>query len=259
KKYYESWADSDSPALRDNNPSVVVIPGVGLFGFGRDKKEARITTEFFINAIHVMAGATALGDAEAPQTLPQSKRKEQSSDFTQLHNYVALPRREAFRIEYWPLEEAKLKRMPPEAEFKRKIVLVIGGASGIGREVVLLLARNGAHVVVADVDETGAAKAADEAASLSSLELVASVKADLSSSELLAESIRFTVLQFGGIDAIVSTAAIFPVFTSETNVEKLWAKTFEINVTGNYLLASASNWVFKDQGLPSAMVLTSSG
>ena len=149
--YYTSCAQAGSPALRDSNPSVVVIPALGVFGFGKDKREARITTEFFVNAVHVMAGATALEESEAtPRALPQARRPEQAAAFTSFHNYVALPRSEAFRIEYWALEEAKLQRMPAEREFSRKIALVVGGGSGIGREVALLLARRGAHVVVAD-------------------------------------------------------------------------------------------------------------
>src|SRR5580765_8325674 len=170
KKYYEAWATGDSPKLRDPNPSVVVVPGLGLFGFGKNKKEARITTEFFINAIHVMAGANALEDAHAVDPLPQARRPEQSRQFTHFHNYVALPRSEAFRIEYWALEEAKLQRMPAEAEFSRKIGLIVGGANGIGREVALLLASKGAHVVVADHDEAGAKKVAEQAGALSSPE-----------------------------------------------------------------------------------------
>ena len=171
KKYYDAWATSDSPKLRDSNPSVVVVPGLGLFGFGKNKKEARITTEFFINAIHVMAGANALEDGNVPHPLPQARHAEQSQQFTQFHNYVALPRSEAFRIEYWALEEAKLQRMPAEAEFSRKIALVIGGASGIGREVALLLARKGAHVVVADFDQQGAKRVADEVGAIASPEV----------------------------------------------------------------------------------------
>src|SRR4029077_4681085 len=185
KKYYEDWAASDSPKLRDSNPSVVVVPGLGLFGFGKNKKEARITTEFFINAIHVMAGANALEDAEVTHPLPQARRPEESKQFNHFHNYVALPRSEAFRIEYWALEEAKLQRMPPEAEFSRKIGLIIGGASGIGREVALLLARKGAHLAVADFDEFGAKKVAEQAGALSSAEFVTSTSVDLSSSDSL--------------------------------------------------------------------------
>jgi len=259
RKYYEAWATPDSPKLRDSNPSVVVVPGLGLFGFGKNKKEARITTEFFINAIHVMAGANALEDGEVSDPLPQARTAEQSKQFTQFHNYVALPRSEAFRIEYWALEEAKLQRMPAEAEFSRKIALVIGGASGIGREVALLLGRRGAHVVVADFDQTGAGKVAEGVGAASSAEFVAATSVDLSSSESLAEAIRFTIGEFGGIDVVVNTAAIYPVPGTDSELsEAQWTKTFLVNVTGNYLLARKTEWVFRDQALPATMVLTSS-
>jgi NAD(P)-dependent dehydrogenase (short-subunit alcohol dehydrogenase family) len=258
-KYYGAHATADSPKLRDTNPSVVIVPGIGLFGFGKNKKEARITTEFFINAIHVMDGANALEDGPAPSPLPQARTPEQSKEFTQFHNYVALPRSEAFRIEYWALEEAKLQRMPAEAEFSRKIVLVVGGASGIGRETALLLARKGAHVVVADFDQAGAEKVATEAAALWSREQVTHTKANLGAAESLGEAVKFTVLQFGGIDGVVNTAAVYPVPGPEGELaDSQWANAFLVNVTGNYLLARESDWVFKDQNLPSSMVLTSS-
>jgi rhamnose utilization protein RhaD (predicted bifunctional aldolase and dehydrogenase)/NAD(P)-dependent dehydrogenase (short-subunit alcohol dehydrogenase family) len=258
-KYYEEWATSDSPKLRDSNPSVVVVPGLGLFGFGKNKKEARITTEFFINAIHVMSGANALEDGEVSHPLPQARRAEQSQQFTHFHNYVALPRSEAFRIEYWALEEAKLQRMPAEAEFSRKIALIIGGASGIGREVALLLGRKGAHVVIADFDEHGSGKVADEIGAVASREFVAHTPVDLGSPTSLADAVKFTVLQFGGIDVVVNTAAIYPVPGPDGELaDAQWAKTFLVNVTGNYLLARQTEWVFKDQGLHAAMVLTSS-
>jgi len=259
KKYYEAWASSSSPKLRDSNPSVVIVPGLGLFGFGKNKKEARITTEFFINAIHVMAGANALEDGEVTHPLPQARHLEQSQQFSHFHNYVALPRSEAFRIEYWALEEAKLQRMPAEAEFSRKVALIFGGASGIGREVALLLARKGAHLVVADFDETGAKNVAEQAGAAASPEFVTSTGVDLSSSDSLEEAVRHTILKFGGIDIVVNTAAIYPVPGSAREVgEEQWAKTFLVNVTGNYLLARATERVFLDQQLPAAMVLTSS-
>jgi rhamnose utilization protein RhaD (predicted bifunctional aldolase and dehydrogenase)/NAD(P)-dependent dehydrogenase (short-subunit alcohol dehydrogenase family) len=261
KKYYDDWATPDSPKLRDSNPSVVVIPGLGLFGFGKNKKEARITTEFFINAIHVMAGATALNDedGDVADPLPQARHAEQSKHFTQFRNYVALPRSEAFRIEYWALEEAKLQRMPAEAEFSRKIALVIGGASGIGREVALLLARKGAHVVIADFDKEGASKVANEAGAIASPEFVAHTTADLSSPASLSAAANFTVSQFGGIDVVVNTAAIYPVPGPDGELsDAQWAQTFSVNVTGNYFLARQTEWIFKDQNLPAAMVLTSS-
>jgi len=259
KKYYDAWATADSPKLRDSNPSVVLIPGVGLFGFGKNKKEARITTEFFINAIHVMAGANALEDGEVRHPLPHSRRNEESTHFNFFQNYVALPRSEAFRIEYWALEEAKLQRMPAEAEFSRKIALVTGGGSGIGREVALLLARKGAHVVVADLDAESAKTTAADSAKIGSADAVASLSVDLSSTESLAEAVKFTVLQFGGIDIVINTAAIYPVPGADGRLTAAqWSKTFQVNVTGNYMLAEQTEWVFKDQNLPAAMVLTSS-
>jgi len=259
KNYYEEWATAGSPQLRDSNPSVVVIPGIGLFGFGKNKKEARITTEFFVNAIHVMAGANALEDGEVAHPLPQARSEEQSRQFTQFHNYVALPRSEAFRIEYWALEEAKRQRMPPEAEFSRKIALVVGGASGIGREVALLLARKGAHLVIADFDQAGASKVADEVGAASSAAFVAATAADLSSSESLSDAVKFTISKFGGIDIVVNTAAIYPVPGPDGELTGAqWAKTLLVNVTGNYLLARQTEWVFRDQHLPATIVLTSS-
>src|SRR5262245_64598870 len=180
--YYKAFAEPSSPALRDSNPSVVVVPGLGLFGFGKDKREARITSEFFVNAIHVMAGANALeDDTKIEDQLPQVRRPEQARDFKSFHNYVALPRTEAFRIEYWALEEAKLQRMPPEKEFSRKVAVVLGAGSGIGREVALEIAKRGGDVVVADANLAGAEEAKAEAARLSSNEMVMSTPMDLTS------------------------------------------------------------------------------
>ena len=251
-EYYHSWALPDSPKLRDSNPSVVVIPGLGLFGFGKNKKEARITTEFFINAIHVMAGAAALDDSDVPNPLPQARQADQSNHFATAHNYVALPRPEAFKIEYWALEEAKLQRMPPEAEFSRRILLIVGGGSGIGREVALMLAKKGAHLVVSDMNAESAKSVAGEVAKLTSPETVSHIASNLTSQESLEAAVRHTVLQFGGIDGIINTAAIFP--TGEVD----WDVTFRINVTGNYLLAKAARPVFQDQQLTTSVVLTSS-
>jgi rhamnose utilization protein RhaD (predicted bifunctional aldolase and dehydrogenase)/NAD(P)-dependent dehydrogenase (short-subunit alcohol dehydrogenase family) len=266
--YYKAHARPDSPALRDSNPSVVVIPGLGLFGFGKDKREARITSEFFVNAIHVMAGATALGggtslaEARAEGTseggLPQAPHADTANDFTSFENYVALPRSEAFKIEYWALEEAKLQRMPPEREFSRKIVVVVGGASGIGREVALQIARRGGHVVVADMNIASAEEAAKDAAALSSKEMVLATALDLTSRASITAAFRATVDRFGGIDAIVNTAAIYPTPAPGTPAEDTWGKAMHVNVTSNYVLADEAAKILKDQGLPASIVLTSS-
>jgi rhamnose utilization protein RhaD (predicted bifunctional aldolase and dehydrogenase)/NAD(P)-dependent dehydrogenase (short-subunit alcohol dehydrogenase family) len=257
--YYKAHADSASPALRDSNPSVVIIRGLGLFAFGKDKREARITSEFFINAIHVMAGANALEEASAPGGAPpQARTSEQAKDFKSFHNYVALPRSEAFRIEYWALEEAKLQRMPPEREFSRKIVVIVGGASGIGRETALQIARRGGHVVIADVNSASVENAAKEAATASSPEMVLGVTMDLTSHASITEAFRAAVLRFGGVDAIVNTAAIYPTPPPGTPAEDVWHKTLHINVTSNYVLAQEAARLLQEQGLPASIVLTSS-
>ena len=274
--YYNTFATAGSPALRDSNPSVVVIPAVGIFGFAKDKREARITTEFFVNAIHVMAGATALEDAASGEgrttnderrttneatdhALPQARRAEQAPQFTSFHNYVALPRAEAFGIEYWALEEAKLQRMAAEREFSRKIAVIVGAGSGIGREVALQLATRGAHIVVADQNAPAADATWSDAQALSSPESGMATPLDLSSRHSIAGALRAAVLQFGGIDIIINTAAIYPTPEADGAAsETAWAKTLLINVTSNHLLAEEGARVLEEQNLPASMVLTSS-
>jgi NAD(P)-dependent dehydrogenase (short-subunit alcohol dehydrogenase family) len=192
--------------------------------------------------------------------LPQTRHPERSHEFASSRNYVALPRSEAFRIEYWALEEAKLQRMPAEAEFSRKIFLVAGGGSGIGREVALLLARKGAHIVVVDRNGDAAEAVCAEAGKVSSPEMVSWKRMDLGSPESIRQAARHTVLEFGGIDGIVNTAAIFPVGSEPGGqlTEAQWNTTFMINVTGNYFLAHETATIFKEQKLTAALVLTSS-
>jgi len=257
-QYYESFAEPGSPALRDSNPSVVVIPGLGIFGFGKDKREARITTEFFVNAIHVMQGATALEGDGSPATVPQVRRPDQARAFTTFHNYVALPRLEAFRIEYWALEEAKLQRMPAEKEFSRRVAVVVGSGSGIGREVALQIAKRGGHVVVADANGEAAAAAASDAAAASSKEMTLAATLDLTSRDTIAAATRAAVLQFGGFDMLINTAAIFPTPDPATPAEATWSRALSINVTSNYMLAQDAAKVFQAQRLPASIVLTSS-
>ena len=258
-EYYHRFATKDSPALRDANPSVILIPGLGMFTFGKNKTEARITSEFYVNAIHVMAGATALGEGQAPPTpLPQAPKPEDSKEFSSHDNYVALPLAEAFRIEYWALEEAKLRRQPPEKEYSRKIFLVVGGGSGIGRVTVQRLVEGGAHVMVADRDELAAADSAT-AAGKSAKEAVASCKMDLGDRASIATAVHETVLRFGGLDGIINTAAIFiPPDTRGRLTDENWRRTFDINISGNYMLVDEGRPHLLAQGLPAVIVLTSS-
>ena len=173
--------------MRDASPAVVLIPGMGMFSFGKNKIEARITGEFYTNAIHVMEGASVLGDGRLPGTVPQCPPGMDAGSFKVFSNYVALPAMEAFRIEYWALEEAKIRRQPPEKELSRRVALVVGGASGIGREVAHLAATRGAHVFIADRNAEGAAQVAMELASVTSAEFACSRSVDIRSRDSIRE------------------------------------------------------------------------
>jgi rhamnulose-1-phosphate aldolase/alcohol dehydrogenase len=233
--YYKAFATPESPALRDPNPSVVLIPGIGMITLGASRREARITGEFYRNAIRVMAGATSLGDGVA--------------------NYVALSPREAFRIESWALAEAKLRRMPPTKEFSRRIFLIVGGGSGIGRAVAAMAAERGAHLTVADRNEKAAAETVRDVAAPGDAEAAASCAIDITSRDSIRAALLETVRHFGGVDVVVNTAALFPTPPVDDDT---WQATLTVNVTGNYLLADEAAQVLEAQDLPAAIVLTSS-
>lgn len=258
RAYYHSFATPESPALRDASPTVVLIPGLGMFSFGKNKTEARITGEFYTNAMHVMEGASLLAEGEVKGTVPQCGEGVDPASFKVFTNYVALPALEAFRIEYWALEEAKLRRQPPEKELSRRIALVVGGGSGIGREVALLAAARGAHVVVADRDEAAAARVADELKAVTSKEFVAVTPVDIRNREAIGKALRATVAAFGGVDILINTAAMFPSSPDGVISDAMWATTLDVNVTANYLLADESGKLFNEQGLDGSIVLTSS-
>ncbi len=182
--YYQQFALPESPALRDASPTVVLIPGLGMFSFGKNKTEARIVGEFYTNAIHVMEGASLLDDGTVDGALPQCAPTMDPASFKVFTNYVALPAFEAFRIEYWALEEAKLRRQPAEKELSRRIVLILGGGSGIGRAAALLAASRGAHVMVADRDLAAASQVSEELKTVTSKEFVASTLVDIRSARI---------------------------------------------------------------------------
>jgi rhamnose utilization protein RhaD (predicted bifunctional aldolase and dehydrogenase)/NAD(P)-dependent dehydrogenase (short-subunit alcohol dehydrogenase family) len=257
--YYKNHALPESPKMRDANPTVVLIPGVGMFSFGKNKAESRITGEFYTNAIHVMNGAGQLGGDTCPAELPQAGPAAPTSAFATEENYVALPPSEAFRIEYWALEEAKIQRQPPEKELSRRVVMVVGGASGIGRETVLLAAQRGAHIVVADLTQEAADKVAAEAQAIGGKECAIATTIDIRSREKIRAALDRCIATFGGLDILVNTAAIFPTSPTGLISDAQWATTLEINVTANYLLSDEANNVFRAQGLQgSSIVLTSS-
>ncbi|WP_158789874.1 bifunctional rhamnulose-1-phosphate aldolase/short-chain dehydrogenase [Granulicella sp. L46] len=256
--YYKKHALKDSPALRDASPTVVLVPGIGMFSFGKNKTESRVTGEFYTNAIGVMQGAGALGANEVCNEIPQAGPAASSDQFTMYSNYVALPPSEAFRIEYWKLEEAKIRRQPPEKELSRRVALIVGGGSGIGREVVLLAAERGAHVVVADRDVKGAEAVANEAAALYGKESVTWTSIDIRDRTAIKSALDATIRQFGGVDILINTAALFPSSPDGIISDAQWALTLEVNVTANYLLTDETAKIFAEQGIDASVVLTSS-
>ncbi|HEY1767390.1 MAG TPA: bifunctional rhamnulose-1-phosphate aldolase/short-chain dehydrogenase [Terracidiphilus sp.] len=258
RAYYRAFATPGSPAIRDASPTVVLIPGLGMFSFGKNKTEARITGEFYTNAIHVMGGASVLAEGEIAGPVPQCQPGMEPASFKVFTNYVALPALEAFKIEYWALEEAKIRRQPPEKELSRRVALVIGGASGIGREVARLAAARGAHVVVADRDAEGAARVADELTALSAAEFNTHAAVDIRSREAIRAALDVAVAAFGGVDILVNTAALFPSSPDGTIADSAWTSTLDVNVTANYLLATEVAKVFEEQGLHGNIVFTSS-
>jgi rhamnose utilization protein RhaD (predicted bifunctional aldolase and dehydrogenase)/NAD(P)-dependent dehydrogenase (short-subunit alcohol dehydrogenase family) len=257
-KYYEAFAAPDSPKIRDANPTVVLVPGMGMFSFGKNKTEARVTGEFYTNAVHVMEGATALGSSAKPDVLPQAGPAAKTEAFEVYSNYVALPPSEAFRIEYWKLEEAKIRRQPPEKELSRQICLVVGGGNGIGRETALLASRRGAHVVVADKDFASAQAVASEVQKIGGKESVIAAAVDIRERESIRKALREAVTAFGGLDVVVNTAAIFPSSADGTVTDAQWGMTLDINVTANYRLLEEAASLLKAQGLTASVVLVSS-
>jgi rhamnose utilization protein RhaD (predicted bifunctional aldolase and dehydrogenase) len=256
--YYQKHREASSPAMRDPNPTVVLIPGIGMFSFGKTKAESRVVGEFYTNAIHVMEGASALVGKTVVTDLPQAGAAAPCEAFEVYTNYVALPALEAFRIEYWLLEDAKIRRQPAEKELSRKIALIVGGASGIGRATALLAAERGAHIMIADRDLAGAEAVADEARAIAGKEAIAAAAVDIRDRGSIAGALRDTVAKFGGLDILINTAAIFPSSPQGTVSDAMWSTTLDLNVTANYLLAEEAAKLFEAEGLEGSVVLTSS-
>ncbi len=248
--YYEANKEADSPAMRGTNPTVVLISGIGMFSFGKSKKEARITGEFYVNAIHVMEGAAAMHDGRMDEGIDESRVVD---------NYVALAPREAFRIEYWALEEAKLRRQPAEKEMARKVALVIGGGSGIGREFCHRLAKEGAHVVIADREQKLVDEVASQMKAQYDAETVLAVTLDITDRKTVRAALKKTCLHFGGVDVLINTAAIvIPPDKGESYQDETWDKTLRVNVSGNYIITEEFAEVINAQQTSGAVLLTSS-
>ena len=245
--YYEANKRPNSPAMRDPNPTVILIPGLGMIAWGKDKSESRVTAEFYNCAVEVMRGAEAIDE------------------------YVALPPQEAFDIEYWLLEEAKLQRMPPEKELARQVAVVVGAGSGIGRELAHRLVKDGAHVACLDVNADAAASAAQEitdkvgmgigvaGSGISGCGQAVGIAANVTDRQSIRAALAQVALAYGGFDSIAVTAGIFvPPDTSGHIPDDKWALTFAINVTGPYLVADEASSIWTQQGLTGKMVITTS-
>jgi rhamnulose-1-phosphate aldolase/alcohol dehydrogenase len=245
--YYDRCKHPDSPAMRDANPTVVLIPGIGMIAWGKNKSESRVTAEFYNCAIEVMRGAEAIDE------------------------YEAMNEQEAFDIEYWLLEEAKLRRMPPEKELDRQIHVVIGAGAGIGKATAHRLVKEGAHIVCVDLDEASAQSTANEiiakygagigvgGTGLSNCGPAIGLACNITDRASVQKMFADALLAYGGIDAVVVTAGIFvPPDKAGYIPDQLWDKTFAINVTGAYIVADEANKVFKRQGLSGNVVITTS-
>ncbi|MBV8100965.1 MAG: bifunctional rhamnulose-1-phosphate aldolase/short-chain dehydrogenase [Verrucomicrobia bacterium] len=247
ERYYRECRHDDSPPIRDPNPTVVLIPGLGLIAWGKDKSESRVTAEFYDCAIEVMRGSEATS------------------------SYIALPVQEAFDIEYWQLEEAKLRRMPPEKELARRVILVVGAGSGIGKELAHRVSGEGAQVVSADLSAEAAAETANEitkklgegigvaGSGISRCGPAVGVSADITNREKTRNLLKQSVLAYGGVDDLVVTAGVFvPPDSGGRIPDEKFRFTLDVNVTGSYVVADEFAKILRDQGLQGSVVLTSS-
>jgi len=245
--YYNRCKHPNSPAMRQSNPTVMLIPGIGMIAWGKDKSESRVTAEFYNCAVEVMRGAEAIDE------------------------YIALPQQEAFDIEYWLLEEAKLKRMPAEKELAQRIVIVIGAGNGIGKTVAHRLAREGAQIICADLNGDAATATAKELTDLYGVGIgvggtgisgsgpAIGLPVNITDRASVRELLKQTILAYGGVDSIVVTAGIFvPPDNTGHATDEQWKRTFEINVMGSYMVADEAAKVWKRQGLRGNIVLTTS-
>jgi rhamnulose-1-phosphate aldolase/alcohol dehydrogenase len=232
--YYDRCKHPDSPALRDPNAVVYLVPGVGMMTFARDKATARISAEFYVNAINVMRGASAVSE------------------------YRGLPEQEAFDIEYWALEEAKLQRMPKPRSLAGRIALVTGGAGGIGTATADRLMREGACVVLADIDEGALARVKAELSARHSADVVGGVVMDVTSEDAVATAFAAAAREFGGIDILVSNAGIASSAPIQDTSLALWNRNMDILSTGYFLVSRAAFRLMLDQGMGGSVVFVGS-
>lgn len=229
--YYERHATADSPPMRGADPAIVLVPGVGMFSFGRNKQTARVAGEFYVNAINVMRGAETVS------------------------TYAPIDEVEKFRIEYWPLEEAKLRRMPAPKPLATRTAVVTGGGSGIGRATVGRLAREGACVVVADKDGDAASSVAAE---LGDSDVAVSVQMDVTSEDAITDALNSAVLAFGGVDLVVNNAGLSISEPLLDTSAETWDLQHEVMARGSFLVSREAARIIIEQGLGGDIVYIAS-
>lgn len=245
--YYNNHSDENSPDMRDPNPTVILIPGLGMITWGKNKSESRVTAEFYTAAIGVMRGAESVAE------------------------YTAISKQEAYDIEYWALEEAKLQRMPPEAELSRQVIAVIGSGSGIGKDLVPRLIDEGATVVALDLNKDAAIETAKEVlddigmgigvggSDISGSGDIIGLQCDITDRKTVQKALQDIVIAYGGLDNVAVTAGLYPTPDENGNVsDSAWDKSFAVNVKGNFIVADEASKIWKAQNLKGSMVVATS-
>jgi len=232
--YYERCKRPDSPAMRDPNAVVYLVPGVGMVTFAKDKATARISAEFYVNAINVMRGASSVS------------------------SYVGLPEQEAFDIEYWLLEEAKLQRMPKPKPLAGKVALVTGGAGGIGKATAERLLRDGACVVLADIDGNSLEEADAELGARHTADAVRSIRLDVTKEQEVADAFAFAAREYGGLDILVSNAGISSAAPVDETELSMWNRNMDILSTGYFLVSREAFRLMKRQKTGGSIVFIAS-
>lgn len=224
ESYYNTCKHPDSPPMRDPNPVIILYPGIGMFSFAKDKQTARVASEFYINAINVMKGAEAVSQ------------------------YTALPKQEAFNIEYWLLEEAKLQRMPKPKPLSGRVALVTGSAGGIGKAIARKFAEEGACVVISDINHERLSATLSELENQFGRDGVSSAEMNVTKSESIESAYAKAALAFGGVDIIVNNAGISISKPLDEHSEEDWDKLYDILVKGQFLVSKAGVAVLRKQG-----------
>jgi rhamnulose-1-phosphate aldolase/alcohol dehydrogenase len=232
--YYERCKRPDSPKMRDPNAVVYLVPGVGMFTFAKDKATARIAGEYYVNAINVMRGAEGLSE------------------------YVGLDEQEAFDIEYWSLEEAKLQRMPKPKSLAGRITLITGGAGGIGKATAVRLLEEGACVVLTDIDQGRLDETQGELSGRYGPDQVRTIRADSTLEAEVAASMAHAAVEFGGLDILVSNAGIASAAPIEETTLEIWNRNLDILATGYFLVSREAVKLLKAQNLGGSIVFVAS-